>query len=1050
MKPYSDCTRQNRNIEMPPTSQDVYNSSSFRDLRLKIPFVERLAFRFNTPPSQLALLLGCILVFSNSAVADVFQWEFINPSDPSLGKQMSSTLAPGGAGANLNSITSLLGRDLTKAFLFRANMRQYRVRTTILNDAYLAEADMFNLQGDETVARGADMSRSNLEIARLERSDLTGASFVDANLTGATLAHATLAGADFSHASIINSRLNGTTAGGFTDQQLYQTASYQQGNLGSIELSSNDLTGWDFTNQRMENARFFGAQFTNAVFSNAVVTAADFSQSNLSHAQLSDTLSYKNRQLDDLLLERMDISGWDLSDQSLARTRITDANLSGATFDRANLTNAYIGGGQFNVQSDVSFRAANLGGTTFDTNGRWQRADFTGANLEGARLSNNGFVDSIFTDAIIRGAELNSIFNFGFTLENLYSTGSYQSGDLRDIELQGGDLTGADFAGIDLSGALLASLQLDGADFRGATLKGAFLLGASLNGADFRGADLTNATLTYNPVSFVDFRGANLTGVLFERTSLKNADLTDATVFGARLSVENSPQDLSAQQLYSTASYKAGMLGPITLAGDMRGWDFRNQDLAGARLDRGSRLEGAKWEGAKVQGALFFVNNLAGTDFRFTDVRKVRFSASVLDGSDFTEADLSGAEFSETSLVGVRFDRGQLSKARFVRADLRGASFTGADLRGADFVFSESLVGTDFSGADIVGADFSYATGDGFTVEQLRSTRSYQERNLSGVVFEGVEFPGIDFSDFRLAGGDFNRANLVGANLSGSDLTGVSFLYAEIANLNLSDAVVRRANFNNADSQGFTRGMLESTASYKNHQLDGIDLSSNDLRNWDFRSQDMREARFSNSDLAGALFELADLRGAILPNSLSGVNLQRTILPDGTLSLLRIEDGEFLTISSAPTLVRPQPQNTRDPVDPTPIAPGVKVIGLTAEMSGMLELLLDESEWESTLVFDPQAVVRIDGVLKLSFDELASPSAAVGQFYDLFDWPIGGLSGEFDVVTDPNHVWDLSGLYTTGVVQLVAVVPEPPTVVIFTSLVICSTLTRLRGGVRRF
>ncbi len=983
------------------------------------------------------------------ALGQVFQWEFIDPLNPGRGKQESTTLTPDGSGANFDNVLGLAGRDLTKAYLFRADIRQFRMRTTILNNAYLAEADMFNLQGDGLVARGADMSLSNLQRARLVSSDLSMASFVNADLTDAFLGNSTLAGADFTGAIITDARFGGTTTKGFTDQQLYQTASYQQGELGAIQLSSNDLKSWDFTGQQMPRANFGSAQLDGAVFTDAIITSADFSGSNLTDAQLYATSSYKNRQLDGMQLNAMDMAGWDFSGQSLVRARFTRAELSGAVFDNANLTNVSFGGPAFDVQSDVSFRGANLTSATLPTNGRWERADFTGANLEGAQLDHNGFVDSKFDDAVIRGAEMNSIFNFGFTLDNLYSTASYKSGDLSGIQVQFGDLTGADFQGVDLSGARLARLTLDGADFRGATIVGASI-GASLEGTDFRGANLTDTFLSYDPVSFIDFRGANLTGASFERTSLVNADLTDATVFGTRLSVENSPQDLSEQQLYSTASYKAGLLGPITLAGDMREWNFRGQDLTGARFSRGAQLEGARWEGATLRETLFFVNTMAETDFRLTDVRQVRFSASNLDRSDFRGTDLSGAEFSSTTLIGARFEGAQLSKVRFVRADLQDANFTDADLRGADFVFSESFVGAIFNGADIIGADFSYATNDGFTVLQLSSTSSYQQRDLSDVDFEGISFPGIDLSGFRLAGGDFNRSNLVGANLNGTDLTGVSFLFANITDVSLTDAVVRRANFDNTDRAGFTRAMFESTASYKNRKLDGIDLSRNDLRSWDFRSQDLREARFVSSDLEGALFDLADLRGAVLPGNLSGVDLQRAIRPDGTLSVLRVDAGEILTISAAPTLVRTQPSNPRDPVDQNPIPLGVKIVGLTAQIDGILELILDESEWESTIVFDPGAQVMLGGVLKLAFDELASPSAAAGRFYDLFDWPIGTLSGEFDVVTDPNQVWDLSALYTTGTVQLLSVVPEPSTMVIVAGLVICSTLTTHHRGMRRY
>jgi len=52
-----------------------------------------------------------------STRADIFQWEYIDPSDPSKGKQASSTLAPDGAGITLEPGVYAGERDLTKAYL---------------------------------------------------------------------------------------------------------------------------------------------------------------------------------------------------------------------------------------------------------------------------------------------------------------------------------------------------------------------------------------------------------------------------------------------------------------------------------------------------------------------------------------------------------------------------------------------------------------------------------------------------------------------------------------------------------------------------------------------------------------------------------------------------------------------------------------------------------------------------------------------------------------------------------------------------------------------
>jgi uncharacterized protein YjbI with pentapeptide repeats len=108
-----------------------------------------------------------LVAFAASAHAEIFQWEYINPTDPSQGKRQSTTLAPDGAGID--------------------------------------------------VVSGADLSNRNLTMAYLIGADVRNASFNGALLTDADFTNAKVQGADFSHA----------THYGFTAAQFYSTASYQ-------------------------------------------------------------------------------------------------------------------------------------------------------------------------------------------------------------------------------------------------------------------------------------------------------------------------------------------------------------------------------------------------------------------------------------------------------------------------------------------------------------------------------------------------------------------------------------------------------------------------------------------------------------------------------------------------------------------------------------------------------------------------------------------------------------------------------------------------------
>jgi uncharacterized protein YjbI with pentapeptide repeats len=112
--------------------------------------------------------------------------------------------------------------------------------------------------------------------------------------------------------------------------------------------------------------------------------------------------------------------------------------------------------------------------------------------------------------------------------------------------------------------------------------------------------------------------------------------------------------------------------------------------------------------------------------------------------------------------------------------------------------------------------------------------------------------------------------------MSGWDFSGKDLSGAQLANSNLSRAILSGAILTNAvitgadlsNTTGLTQQQLESTFSYQNDNLQGIDLSNNNLSGWDFRAQgadtDMNliAARFRQSTLTGADFTRADVRGA--------------------------------------------------------------------------------------------------------------------------------------------------------------------------------------------
>ena len=175
-------------------------------------------------------------VLTPALLADIYQWEWVDPGDHSLGKQPSATVCPDGAG-----LTPAPGMD--------ANHRD-------LTQGYLIGFDFTN----------ADFGNATLTDADLTGANLTDGYFYNATLTNAVFSGATIAGADF----------RSTTDSGFTRAQFESTDSYTVGVLTGVGLGYNNLTGWNFAEKNLTNADFINATLTGANLTGAAITGADF------------------------------------------------------------------------------------------------------------------------------------------------------------------------------------------------------------------------------------------------------------------------------------------------------------------------------------------------------------------------------------------------------------------------------------------------------------------------------------------------------------------------------------------------------------------------------------------------------------------------------------------------------------------------------------------------------------------------------------------------------------------------------------------------------
>ncbi|MBA3483648.1 MAG: pentapeptide repeat-containing protein [Pirellulales bacterium] len=166
--------------------------------------------------ASLATLLA-LLAPALVARADIFEWEYINPGDPSQGKQQSTMLCPDGAGANAVPGEILFYRNFTMAYLIGANLTGAYLQGANLTDAELSQANLTNTNFEGFWSDYYLVPGANFTSANLTQANLTNTNFIYATLTGANFTNAEVRRANFYRDSYGGS--------GITLAQLYSTAS---------------------------------------------------------------------------------------------------------------------------------------------------------------------------------------------------------------------------------------------------------------------------------------------------------------------------------------------------------------------------------------------------------------------------------------------------------------------------------------------------------------------------------------------------------------------------------------------------------------------------------------------------------------------------------------------------------------------------------------------------------------------------------------------------------------------------------------------------------
>ncbi len=267
----------------------------------------------------------------------------------------------------------------------------------------------------------------------------------------------------------------------------------------------------------------------------------DFHEADLRHHDLSMTR-----------FQHGDFHGVDFTGSELDRTDFDDADLSGtkgwatvdfglglsamrANFQHADLSHAKICGSYF---ENADFRNADLHDAVLA--GRFNDANFTGADVRGTVVLGAGGIESQLDDLRQRGAIVTPEDFVTAIRDGRDFSGCY----LNDINLEGMNLDGvivknANFGGSSFIKTTFIRADLSrcglGCRMGEAKLMEATANGASLYGADLRDADLSHANFRDAKFCSAHLNGANLTGTDLTGADFSGVDLTGANLTGAIL-----------------------------------------------------------------------------------------------------------------------------------------------------------------------------------------------------------------------------------------------------------------------------------------------------------------------------------------------------------------------------------------------------------------------------------------------------------------------------------------------------------------------------------
>lgn len=299
--------------------------------------------------------------------------------------------------------------------LTTTNLQGYDFSSVCFDEIYWKDADFSNatLKGALFNPGARDLSNTifqnaNLESAYLAIADLTNVDFTDAILDKTDLSNATLSGANISQEQLSQAILGGCTR--FPDGTLFNLAdcyvlsptytdlsdfssheldlsgkNFQNANFQDADLSWTNFTDADLRDANFEGATFFHTNFTNADMRGAILDEACRLEAAIWTGAILDPKWEKVIKLfqNGRLIQR-NLQGYDLS-----FVCFEDEIFEGVDFSDANLESAIFTFGANKLANSI-FRNANL----------------HSAQLVGADLTNADFTNAVLTKTDLSGATL--------------------------------------------------------------------------------------------------------------------------------------------------------------------------------------------------------------------------------------------------------------------------------------------------------------------------------------------------------------------------------------------------------------------------------------------------------------------------------------------------------------------------------------------------------------------------------------------------------------------------------------------------------------------